>query len=346
MIAGLRRSASQHLACSGACDFDEHDPDRQSTAQRTPNGTATQSGRVAILLSTYNGEAFLPAQLRSLSAQSHRDWRLYWRDDGSGDRSMELVQAFAADLGGERTVRLKGPPVGPAASFLTLLRSAQTGDCDSVAFMDQDDVWLPDKLARGLAALATVPAEIPALYCARQTLVDAGLRPIGESRRLRRPAGFPAALTQNIATGCTIMLNRPAVALISASRPPVVCMHDWWCYLLVAAAGGQILCDTEPVVLYRQHGANVVGAPASRLRRAIAALRRGRTAFMTMFRGNVTALLDHREMLTASAQIQLSQLDEAMRRGPLARLSLLRMPGLVRDTRLENWLFRLWFLLG
>ena len=88
-------------------------------------------------------------------------------------------------------------------------------------------------------------------------------------------AGFPAALTQNVATGCTVMLNRPAARLVAASRPSTGTLHDWWAYLLVTAAGGRLVQDEEPVVLYRQHAQNLVGAPASMVSRAIAALRRG-----------------------------------------------------------------------
>src|SRR5205823_6058969 len=114
-------------------------------------------------------------------------------------------------------------------------------------------VWLPDKLARGYAALAEVPPAVPGLSCARQILVDERLRPLGLSPRISREAGFPAALTQNIATGCTVMLNPAAAGLVAASHPPPSTWHDWWSYLTVAAAGGRILVDDAPSVLYRQH---------------------------------------------------------------------------------------------
>ena len=302
--------------------------------------------RVAVLLSTYNGEAFLEAQLRSLLAQTHRDWVLYWRDDGSADGTERLVTAFEQELGAGWCVRLLGPRVGTAASFLMLLRAAHADGTDIVAFMDQDDVWLPEKLARGLAALQTTPASQPALYCARQILVNARLDSIATSPPLRREPGFPTALTQNIATGCTVMLNAAATALVSRSRAPPACMHDWWCYLLIAAAGGHILADGEPVVLYRQHDDNLIGAAASRSRRAIAALRRGPGAFMAIFRQNVAALAEQRELLAPSARDQVARIAAALQAGTRDRLSALRLPGLVRQTRLETLLFRLWFLLG
>jgi hypothetical protein len=303
--------------------------------------------QVAVLLSTHNGAPFLEPQLRSLLAQTHRDWVLYWRDDGSSDDTRRLVAEFTAELGATRSVTVPGERrVGTTESFLTLLRAAYADGHARMAFADQDDVWLPEKLARGIAELAKVPQEIPTLYCARQLLVDAELGSLAVSFPFRRKPGFPAALTQNVATGCTIMLNRPAAVLLDASHAPAACMHDWWSYLLVAAAGGRILADREPVVLYRQHDSNLIGASASRTRRAVAALRRGPSAFMTVFRENIAALEAHADLLTPAAREQVARIAQALRSGPLRRAATLRLPGLVRQTPLETVLFRVWFMLG
>ena len=113
--------------------------------------------RVFILLSSYNGAVYLHEQLQSLTAQSHPYWTLYWRDDGSSDATVDILYDFAASIGSDRCVRVPDPTsrIGPTASFITILRAAVPAmqEGDYVAFADQDDVWLPDKLARGLAAL-------------------------------------------------------------------------------------------------------------------------------------------------------------------------------------------------
>ena len=216
----------------------------------------------------------------------------------------------------------------------------------SVAFADQDDVWLPGKLARGVAALATVPADVPALYCARQYLVDEQLMPLKCSPRLRRPPGFPASLTQNIATGCTVMLNPAAASLVAGSEAPPGSLHDWWCYLVITAAGGRVLADDTPTVLYRQHGSNAVGAPHSMPRRAYAALRRGPRDFMGVFRAHVSALRAQPGLLSAEARETLDRIDAALRQGQLTRLRALGLAGMRRQTWLETALFRWWFLVG
>ncbi|CAH2600975.1 Glycosyltransferase family 2 protein [Rhodovastum atsumiense] len=306
--------------------------------------------RIAILLSTYNGARWLREQLESILHQTHEEWVLYWRDDGSADASVAILQEFSQRAGQGRCVRIEQPAhrLGVTASFLTLLRAVvpRLGERDAIAFADQDDIWLPHKLERGLAALHRAGQGLPVLYCGRQILVDQDLNRLGLSGALRRATGFPAALTQNVATGCTVMLNRQAACLVAASRPAPGTLHDWWAYLMVTAAGGLLVQDKEPVILYRQHRCNLVGAPASSLRRAVGALRRGPALFMTLLRAHVDGLLAQPELITERARAELLLLSRALHGGIRLRLMALRMPGLHRQTWPETALFRCWFLIG
>ena len=295
---------------------------------------------VAVLLSTFNGAAYLDALLDSLAAQSHADWILYWRDDGSTDGTVAKLTAWEAG----RTVRVMQPSgnLGVTRSFMTLLRAA--ADHSFIAFADQDDVWLPQKLAWAITGLDGIGG--PALYCARQILVDQTLNRIGLSAPLTGPAAFPASLTQNIATGNTVVLNAAAIALVAASDAPPKTWHDWWCYLMVTAAGGRVVRDDRGVILYRQHAENVVGAPASTQRRVLAALRRGPRAFMSVFRANVEALSAQTALLAPQARRELAVVRAGLSGGVFARLWALRLPGFVRNTPAQTALFRVWFLTG
>jgi len=310
----------------------------------TSPATPGESPQVAILLSTYNGAEFLAAQLESFPTQTHANWVLHWRDDGSSDGSPSIVDAFAQS---QQPGRCTGWPSGErlmaTRSFLCLLRHARTTPARLFAFSDQDDVWLPIKLARGVAAL---PEDRPALYCSGHILVDAALRSIGQSEPLRKPPGFLPALTQNIAQGCTVMFNRAAADLILAIEPPPATVHDWWSYLVVTAAGGQIVADPTPSLLYRQHGANQIGVAATWWRRGIAAMQRGRRPFMNLLRQHVRALQTRPDLLTPDTRKQLAVVARAMDGGIRARLSALRQTGFVRQTWQETAIFRLWFLLG
>ena len=306
-----------------------------------------QAPDIAILLSTRNGAAYLGEQLDSLLTQSHKRWQIYWRDDGSDDGTPGLMREFAGAAGAGRVVDLNDNSghVGITASFLGLLRRAPRGRI--VAFADQDDVWLPDKLARGVAALREVRAGQPGLYCARQRLVAADLTPIRDSAPVRGQVGFPQAMTQNIATGCTVMLNAAAAGLLAdAQAPAAETLHDWWAYVLVSACGGAVMADETPTVLYRQHARNAVGVPLSPARRAWSALRRGPHVFMRSFRAHMDALDGQKELLSAPAREALGLISGGLHDGWNLRLRALRHPGLRRQNWAETQLFRLWFMLG
>ncbi|WBV43911.1 glycosyltransferase [Pseudoroseomonas cervicalis] len=296
-----------------------------------------------ILLASYHGAAWLPEQLASLDAQQGApDWQLLWRDDGSTDASAAILAAHprARQAPGEAT------RLGPGPGFLALLAAAPE-DAPAYAFCDQDDVWLPHKLASAWDWIAAQPAGRPALYCARQQLVDAALNPIGLSPDAPRPPGFGNALVQNIATGCTVMLNPAARQLILAAAPmPAASMHDWWAYLLVSGAGGALRFDPRPALLYRQHGRNSVGASGADLARARGALRRGAARFLDTLEAHCAALAEAGPLLTPQAREALAALLPLRRAGPLARLRLARRAGLHRQRAVEDWALRGLLLLG
>ena len=113
----------------------------------------TGADSIAILMGCRDGARFLPEQLASIAAQSHRNWRLVASDDGSTDATRGILAAFRDAQGAERVEIRDGPRRGFAANYLRL-----AGDpairADWYAFADQDDVWHPDRLARGARGLA------------------------------------------------------------------------------------------------------------------------------------------------------------------------------------------------
>lgn len=308
---------------------------------------------VSILLSVYNGAAFLPALLRSLQEQSHANWLLIWRDDGSADDSRQIVRHFAESLpqGRCREVMPDQQRLGVAGSFGLLLDHVPDGHC--VAFCDQDDVWFKDKLERGVQALGPfLHKGRPALYCSRQLLTDARLAPLGPSPVLPENPVFSMALTQNIATGCTIVLSPPAVRLVRAGMPPpAATLHDWWSYLLISGVGGAVITDNRPSLAYRQHQGNTVGAQARLMARAMAAIRRGPDVFMATFRANVGTLLLRTDLVVGGNRALLLDLERVLDmtglKGCLARYRLLRTVKTMRRAAfVEQQVFRLWFVLG
>jgi len=227
--------------------------------------------RVAVLLSTYNGAEFLGAQLDSLAAQTGVICDLFVRDDGSTDETLAVLARYASQWP-RLAAPLMGPNLGPAMSFLELLRGVPDG-FDAYAFCDQDDVWLPDKLSRATARLSESDPRTPMLYCSSVTLVDQSLNPLGLAFA-NSDTRFEQLLFNNTVGGMTVVLNRALFDLIQSAKPSGdIVMHDWWC-ALVAAGCGAIVYDPAPTALYRQHGANVIGAQSSPLAVLLGHLRR------------------------------------------------------------------------
>lgn len=218
-----------------------------------------------VLMATRNGAAHLPAQLASLAAQSHSGWRLWVSDDGSTDATRALVQ----DFGRDHDVRLiDGPKRGAAANFMHLLCHPDLPR-GPVALSDQDDIWLPDKLARAGAALAR--ARAPVLYGAGSIHMGADGAARGTSPDWPRGPSFENALVQNVVSGHSTALNAAALDIVrQAGVPRGIAFHDWWLYQLMTGAGAQVVLDAHPVLHYRQHDGNVMGSfrgPLARLRR-------------------------------------------------------------------------------
>lgn len=299
---------------------------------------------VAILLALYRSEAFLPEQLASYAAQSHRNWRLIASDDtpdGPFPPSRAALDALRLAVP-ERPVELRaGPGQGFAANFLSLLQAVPP-DLPYAALSDHDDVWFSDRLARGVAALAAAGAEapgVPLLYCARTEICDADLTPRGPSPEFHRPPDFRNALVQSIGGGNTMMLNRAALDLAAAAAEearaaggPVV--HDWWLYQIITGCGGRVIRDNQPVLFYRQHSGNIIGANRS----LPARLFRFATVLGGRFRRwnaqNQVTLAASAHRFTPAARAVLADFAAARRGWPLARLHALRASGVYRQGRL------------
>lgn len=222
---------------------------------------------IDILLSTYNGAMYLPALLASLESQTFYDWRLLVRDDGSSDSSLEIVSAWARQRRQRMDIISDAPgPLGACGSFGALLEHSRS---PYFALCDQDDVWLPGKLAELLACMQRTESRkgpaTPILAHCDLTVVDDRLRPLHPSfwsckgfKTGPKSRSLTKTVLQNQVTGCASLGN---AALRSAALPIPngSMMHDWW-LAMVATAFGEVVEHPLSLVLYRQHGENVIGA--------------------------------------------------------------------------------------
>src|SRR5689334_21864250 len=252
----MNPDGGRHRPCVGWCVPNDPTTDAATAPHATARTNADDSGaaRVAILLGTKDGAAFLGDQLRSFADQSHRNWFLVVSDDGSRDATREIITQFAATRP-QRVVVRDGPQRGVTANFLSLAADPAI-DAEFFGFSDQDDVWHADKLSRALTCLAAAPAGAPALYCGRTALMTEDGRRYGLSPLFRRPPSFANALVQSLGGANTMVFNRAAKRLVEAVGVPNVVLHDWWLYQLVSGAGGAVFYDPEPMLDYRQHPDN------------------------------------------------------------------------------------------
>lgn len=223
------------------------------------------NNQIEILLATYNGEKFVADQIRSILEQTHKNIRLIIRDDGSTDGTRAILEFFSRQYPEKILLLPQEKNLGIRGNFSKLMEHAQT---NYVMLADQDDLWLPEKVAKTLEKMKKAEAEhgprCPLLVHTDLIVTDKNLNTLHQSfwnlSRLR-PAqcrSLGQMLVQNNVTGCTMMMNR---ALLETALPiPAECiMHDWW-LALVAAAFGHIYCVSESTMLYRQHGNNAIGA--------------------------------------------------------------------------------------
>ena len=209
---------------------------------------------VQVLMSTYNGEKYLKEQIDSILLQEGVNVNLLVRDDGSSDNTIEILDEYKKQ---GKLDWYKGENLRSAKSFMDLLKHC--GRYDYFAFSDQDDVWKKEKLCTAIKKIEQVNEEKPILYFCDKELVDANLNHL-EHKKMNYIVSFESAMIRNIATGCTMVMNKALVDLINSYSPDYIVMHDAWIYRVCIAIGGICIYDTEEHIEYRQHENNVIGA--------------------------------------------------------------------------------------
>ena len=215
--------------------------------------------KVNIVLSTYNGAKFLSEQIDSIQAQTFTDWQLLIRDDGSTDKTLDIIAAYTVK---DERIRLinegNRKNLGVIKSFYKLIKDDVA---DYYFFCDQDDVWLPEKLAIMLAEATKHDANESLMVYMDLSVVDENLKVINpsmvSSQSHHANTSLLAELTENTVTGGVAMINHALVKRWSSSDSMI--MHDWYLALLATATGKLVYID-KPGELYRQHDHNVLGA--------------------------------------------------------------------------------------
>ena len=216
--------------------------------------------RVLVMMATYNGSRWVREQMDSILAQEGVDVTLRIVDDRSTDDTFEVVSAYAAEHPEVRATRNERN-LGVTDNFMQMVYEGQAQGYDLYAFSDQDDVWLPEKLACAAAAIDAAGGEgEPILYYSDLLNVSDA----SEERELARFAECErhpgTVLVRNYVNGCVMVCNRALFDLVRSYRPAVFPrMHDVW-FHMVARFCGTVVADLDHVLIRRRiTGENVVG---------------------------------------------------------------------------------------
>src|SRR5574344_848474 len=222
------------------------------------------TSKIAVLLATYNGEKYIREQLDSLLSQTFTDWTLYIRDDQSTDHTLFCINEYQHKS--EKIVLLEndGENLGAKDNFLRLLSVV---DSKYYMFMDEDDIWLPNKIEESLNVMMQIESKgdnIPIVVHTNLKVVDKELNVITES--FWDSIRFDPRKFHNVhylsmmgyLTGATMLFNSKAKEV---SFPVDIhsVMHDWWIGISVYRHGGKVISIKTPLMLYRKHGHNVTG---------------------------------------------------------------------------------------
>lgn len=213
--------------------------------------------RIAVLLSAYNGEEFIEEQINSILEQKYIDISIFIRDDGSTDKTPEILNRLSL-IHKNITIFFEAN-IGVGNGFMRLIELVPY-NYDYYCFSDQDDIWYTNKL---ISAVNKIEYEqIPTLYTSNQTVFSEI-----ENNKYLRYKGNPSVnycqiLHQNLVSGCTMVWNPKLQNILRENIPSVDLLnnriHDVW-VAMVAACLGKIIYDPNSYILYRQHRNNVVG---------------------------------------------------------------------------------------
>lgn len=224
-------------------------------------GRAEPYPSVGVILTTYNGQDHLEAQLDSLLAQVGVSVHLYVFDDGSSDGTLSLLARYAREYPGSLSVFEN--KVNSGGTGLNIFHNATrlSPSLDFVALSDQDDVWLPHKLQRAVDALVTNDGD---LYLSNLVAWDGHLNELGIVARARPPRARDHLFGGGSA-GCTYVLSARFFAhlqdvlghtdLSGVDR----ISHDWIIYFLARHDGFNVCAAPEALIRYRIHADSQYG---------------------------------------------------------------------------------------
>lgn len=207
--------------------------------------------KVAVVLSTYNGEKYIKDQLDSILEQTYKNIEIYVRDDGSKDRTVDILSEY------EKQGKIKLYPrenVGFIKSFFECLSFCD--DADYYAFCDQDDEWFAKKIERAVKMLDEKDTNKPLLYFSDYDFYNENMEFMAHSKSHKNGPSFRNAIVDCITLGINTVINKTTRDMMINSGIEKSCGHDWTAYMICSGIG-EVIYDKVPTLKYRRTGKNV-----------------------------------------------------------------------------------------
>jgi glycosyltransferase involved in cell wall biosynthesis len=208
--------------------------------------------KIAILLSSYNGEQYIEEQIKSIMNQVDCGVTLVIRDDGSKDRTVDVVKRLQENYS-DHIILYRGENLGYRRSFMELLLLAP--DAEFYGFADQDDYWLEEKCKVGIESIITsFGKDSISLYASAVSICDENLEIIGKND-INSPNCIESLFVRHRIGGCTMIFTRRlkniAKALYQAGIENRYIDHDFM-LASVAYSYGNVIRDNESHILHRR----------------------------------------------------------------------------------------------
>lgn len=217
--------------------------------------------RVAVLMSTYNGEKYIVEQIDSILEQKNVDIDLHIRDDGSSDSTIAIIKSYQNKYS-NIYLYTDNTNLGYGMSFMTLFYMVKKNNVNYryYAFADQDDIWLEDKIYKAIQMLKV--QKEAALYCSNQIIYKDG-KEYGLRFQKMPEITMVKQISKNEIYGCTIVFNHQLSEIIEKKGYPLQEIldyrgHDAW-IILQALMCGKVIYSHDSYIKYRIHDKNLVG---------------------------------------------------------------------------------------
>ena len=305
----------------------------------------SQVKKVVVLLSSFNGEKYIAEQIESILDQVECEVKLVVRDDGSSDKTVQILNEFSNKYDIDILI---GNNLGYVGSFFELMKYALTrySSYKYFSLSDQDDIWDNDKLIIACRAIDSEQSHIPILYGSTTRLVSNNMKYLCTSQKCLKQLTFFNTIIQNFIPGHSQVMNKPLLEMaVKYSDYEKVYVHDSY-IVNCAILGGKVIFDENPHTNYRQHDTNQLGSNKGFFSWLKSRIKRIHHGHGKKYAIQIKYLCDSLKSYMKNEQIDEMNLFFKSNKNFFTRLKYVFHTKLYRQKKRETLIFKLYYAFG